>query len=632
MLTDAPDKFRDAIRAAGLSPPDTIEPGRFHRFPGDGKRNGNKAGWCKLFDDGRGGIYGDYSTGLSQTWQVEHAHSLTPAERETFRRKVAEAKAQAAAKRQAEHEQAACIASERWLAAAPARPDHPYLVAKGVKPHGIRQQGDVLLIPMRNASGELRSLQTIAPNGEKRFPHGGQVEGCYFSIGKPDRVLCIDEGFATAASTHEATGHAVAVAFTAANIEAVAVALRAKLPAVRIIVCADDDYRTAANPGIQKATNAARAVNGFLAVPEFGDERPDGATDFNDLARHRGADAVGRCIANARAPDVAESPANVQNTPAADPDSDAWPEPSPLEAKIPSEAYPLDALPTAIRAAVEEVRAFTKAPVVLVASSALAALSLVAQAHIDIARADKLTGPVGLFLLTIADSGERKSTCDSFFVRVIREYEAQQAEAAAPELQAHKANLDAWEAKRSAILENIRKEARQGKGTTVREDELRKLEGTKPKAPRVPRLVYGDATPEALTWNLAKSWPSAGVLSSEAGAIFGAHGMGRDSLMRYLATLNELWDGKPQHFDRRTSESYTVRGARLTVALQIQEATLRSFFDRSGGLARGSGFLARFLIAWPESTMGNRPFDDPPKSWPALAAFHRRIAEILAIA
>jgi len=65
------------------------------------------------------------------------------------------------------------------------------------------------------------------------------------------------------------------------------------------------------------------------------------------------------------------------------------------------------------------------------------------------------------------------------------------------------------------------------------------------------------------------------------------------------------------------------------MALQIQEATLRSFFDRSNGLARGTGFLARFLVAWPKSTIGNRPYVEAPPSWPALAAFHQRIALIL---
>jgi putative DNA primase/helicase len=105
--------------------------------------------------------------------------------------------------------------------------------------------------------------------------------------------------------------------------------------------------------------------------------------------------------------------------------------------------------------------------------------------------------------------------------------------------------------------------------------------------------------------------------------------MNRDSIMRNLSLLNILWDGGTLSIGRRTSESFTVRGARLTVALQVQEMTLRSFFERSGGLARGTGFLSRFLVAWPESTQGCRPFTEAPPNWPHLAAFHRRIAALL---
>ena len=82
---------------------------------------------------------------------------------------------------------------------------------------------------------------------------------------------------------------------------------------------------------------------------------------------------------------------------------ETWPNPQPLTEKIEAEDYPLDALPKSIGAAVEEVLGFTKAPVVLVASSALASLSLATQAQVDIKRAEKLTGPTGLFLLSIAD-------------------------------------------------------------------------------------------------------------------------------------------------------------------------------------------------------------------------------------
>jgi putative DNA primase/helicase len=178
-------------------------------------------------------------------------------------------------------------------------------------------------------------------------------------------------------------------------------------------------------------------------------------------------------------------------------------------------------------------------------------------------------------------------------------------------------------------LAAIKQAAKTGKSTDTLQETLHELEGDKPEPPRVPKLLRGDDTPENLAWVLARQWPSAGVMTAEAGLVLGAHGMGAESVMRNLGLLNILWDGGTLAIGRRTSESFTVRGARLTMGLQVQEATLRSFFDRSKGLARGTGFLARFLISWPESTQGARPFSDPPDAWPLLATFHRRLSYIL---
>jgi putative DNA primase/helicase len=265
----------------------------------------------------------------------------------------------------------------------------------------------------------------------------------------------------------------------------------------------------------------------------------------------------------------------------------------------------------------------------LIASSALAALSLAIQAHVDVKRADKLHGPTSLFLLAIADSGERKSTCDSFFTKAINDYQAEQQEAAKPLFKAHKSEHDAWDAQRGGLKEKIKALAKEGKPSAEQEQLLRELDAKEPTTPKVPRLIYGDATPEALTFSLAKQWPSGGVISSEAGSVFGGHAMSGDSVMRNLAVLNQLWDGATLSTERRTSESFTVRGARLTMALQVQEATIRAFFDNSKGLARGTGFLARFLVSWPESTQGTRNFTEAPTNWPALTAFNNRLTAIL---
>ncbi|MDP4743749.1 MAG: DUF3987 domain-containing protein [Porticoccaceae bacterium] len=618
-MIDAISQFCDAIYAAGLEPPDVIETGKLHRFPGIGKRNGNTAGWCKLFDDGLGGCFGDWSSGFSENWQAKRDKPFSHSERSAFMQRVNEARTQAEEARQEKYTEAAGKAAAIWNAAEPANIEHPYLDRKNINPNGTRLYKNALAIPMCSG-GEICSLQFIAEDGSKKFLSGGRVSGCYFSIGNTTgaEALCIAEGFATGATIHQATGYPVAVAFNAGNLETVAKAMRERFPNLPLIICADDDAATEGNPGITKANHAAKVTGAKIARPVFGDTRPEGVTDFNDMAALVGLDAAANAIKEA----VLISHEGMT-------DDNDWPAPLPLSAKIEPEPYPLDALPDTLLAAVEEVRGFTKAPIPLVASSALAALSLAVQAHADVKRAEKLTGPVGLFLLTIADSGERKSTCDSFFMQAIRDYEANQAEEAKPLVKDFNAAKEAWDAKRGGIKEKIRQLSKTGKSTHEQEAALRDLEHEKPEPPRVPRLIYGDATPEALKWNLAMGWPSGGVVSSEAGLVFGAHGMGKDSVMRNLATLNQLWDGADIATERRTTESFTVRGARLTIALQVQEATLRSFFDRSGALARGTGFLARFLVAWPKSTQGHRPFSDPPDSWPALAKFNQRIASIL---
>ena len=306
-----------------------------------------------------------------------------------------------------------------------------------------------------------------------------------------------------------------------------------------------------------------------------------------------------------------------------------WGDPQPLIAKIEPLEYPLDALPSGIREAVEEVGSFVKAPVAMVASSALGAVSIAAQPHVDIKRAEKLTGPVSTFSLTIAPSGERKSTVDAIFTSATKQFETEQAELAEPKLKEYSAELSAWNAEREGMLSAIKHAGREGKNSTKMKDDLKRLEQEEPEKPRVPKLILMDETPENLAYTLAKKWPSAGVVSSEAGVVFGAHGMGYDSVMRNLALLNVLWDGGSLTIGRKTSESFTVKDVRLTVALQIQDKTLQKFFEKTGELARGTGFLARFLISWPESTQGYRLFTEPPKVWPKLAVFDRRISEIL---
>lgn len=396
-----------------------------------------------------------------------------------------------------------------------------------------------------------------------------------------------------------------------------------------VVLLPDND-----EPGREHALKVASALHGVAksiklillpGLPEKGD-----VSDF--IAQHEDPEMAAERLATIidgsptwepGAEPGSETKGNRQS------DEHIFGDPQPLVEKTLPAPYPTEALPGTVRQAVEEVQAFVKAPMALVASSALAAVSVVVQAHIDIERAKKLTGPTSLNFLTVADSGERKTSCDGFFNSAVRAFEMEQYKLFKPILSKHEAEKRGWAAKRAGLLEAIKKAAKGGRDTLKLDADLVDLQAIEPITPRRPQILLMDQTPEALAMHLAHRWPSAGILSAEAGVIFGAHGMSTDSVMRNLALLNILWDGGVFDQGRKVAESVRVEGARLTLGLQVQENPLRVFFERSNGLARGTGFLARFLISWPESTMGERMFTEAPKNWPALAQFHQRMSEIL---
>lgn len=217
-----------------------------------------------------------------------NARELTPSEKKEFDRRMRAMQRQHEAEKLERQAAAARTAGLSWGAAFPAG-EHPYLSAKGVKAYGLRVSGNLLLVPLRDTAGMLHNLQTIAPDGSKRFMPDGRVKGCFHTIGRVSGKVLICEGYATGATLHEQTSHAVAVAYNSGNLLPVAKALRSKYPCIDLVLCADDDWQTDGNPGLTAATAAAREVGGLLAVPDFtGLARGPKDTDFNDLHRLAG--------------------------------------------------------------------------------------------------------------------------------------------------------------------------------------------------------------------------------------------------------------------------------------------------------------------------------------------------------
>ncbi|MGH8578186.1 MAG: toprim domain-containing protein [Gammaproteobacteria bacterium] len=277
-----PDALRAACANMGIVYRDLPADGRWHTTDINGDPRGRGDGRIKLFSDGEGGIVCNWKSGESLPFFADNGYSLTGAER-TERELKRQTRIREVREKEDRCHAAARDRAQALWSAAPRVFWHPYLRRKRVRSHGLRQyHGDLviagmpcdgaLIVPARDTGGAIHTLEFI--HTDKRFLPGGDYRARYFAIGTPGDTLCIVEGYASGATVHEATGHAVAVAFSAGNLTPVARALRAKYPAIKIILCADNDRFTPGNPGVTSAAEAARAVGGLIAVPRFPDLGP----------------------------------------------------------------------------------------------------------------------------------------------------------------------------------------------------------------------------------------------------------------------------------------------------------------------------------------------------------------------
>lgn len=338
MVTESLSEFVDAMNAAGCNPysaADIKPAGKWDAYKLHDDAGSKKRGYYRLTVDGDFvvGQFGDRRQGETHTWTSKTKRQWTPEEKAAWKARVESEKKAAEEERQVLARAAADDALARWNSAVPASPDHPYLARKKIEPLGIKQHGDILLVPMWYQNGTV-NLQKITSDGEKLFLKNGRVDGAYYALTNRTEsrdVIIIAEGFATAASIKMAfPDKPVICAFNAGNLLPVARDFRAKLPHARIVIAADDDAFTFKNPrhkdvadvnaadvagvdpmwaewlengwlyntGRDKATIAATKCNGYVIWPEF-EALGTKPTDFNDLHVLSGIDAVRDRIAPA---------------------------------------------------------------------------------------------------------------------------------------------------------------------------------------------------------------------------------------------------------------------------------------------------------------------------------------------
>lgn len=298
---------------------------------------------------------------------------------------------------------------------------------------------------------------------------------------------------------------------------------------------------------------------------------------------------------------------------------EVYPEPLPLyRSPEDPKPFPMEALGP-LEGVVREVIRIVQAPEALVAASFLAAAAYAAQGVADV-EVDGRKHPLSLYLLTIAESGERKTAVDLVATHPIREWQKTLQGKLREARVAYQAELDTWEAQRKAILSN------KDLSPEERVEALKTL-GPKPTPPWNGIVLTTEPTVEGLTRLLATGWPSIGLFVNEGGVFLGGYAMSKDHRLRAIATLSTLWDGQPLDRVRVGDGATLLYGRRLAAHIMAQPEVAKGLLNDP--LAQEQGILARFLLAHPKSTAGTRRYvAEDPKETPAFRRY-QEVVEVL---
>jgi len=536
--------FKDKMAKSGLLIDQPIADKRIHRFDID--KPGDKAGWYILFDGNfSAGIAGNWKTGERIKWCSKNFSKMNKVEKSEYRKKIASAKKLYEEDLKTQHAAAKAEAMKIWENAKPASVDHPYLKKKKVKSFGLRVFESGLVLPAFDENGELWTVQTIRPDGQKRFLTGGKKRGCYFRIPGND-VLRIAEGYATGATIHLATGATVFVAFDSGNLKPVSLIVRRKHPDREITICADNDLWKEGNPGLKKAKEAAMEINGKVIIPEFKnvESKP---TDFNDLHIIEGLDVVKAQLENNSDLSIKEDKEDTELS--------EWDNARELFPRIP---FPWEVLQLKIAESLKQLaRSCATSPLALV-GAAIAILASVLGSTVGVSPKKNWIEWLIFWFADIRPSGSGKTPAARKLCNVLYSCQSQA------------------EADRKSRLD----------------EEMEKQPKDRQEIPRTRSYFITDLTLEGLRADITGHAGSVCIMDELSSFITG------QNQYKKKGNDREAWlaihDGNPARIVR-AKESMTISGARISLFGGIQPRVWQMCFSGEKGLFLEDGTVYRFL-------------------------------------
>ncbi len=248
------------------------------------------------------------------------------------------------------------------------------------------------------------------------------------------------------------------------------------------------------------------------------------------------------------------------------------------------------------------VGAKIKAPLDLGLMAILSTYSTLTQSIIDVLRPKAGVGPVSLYTLGIAESGERKTAISNYLLNTIIKYQEEEVERYSVNLKMFEFERTCHDVEVNNLKADILKKQLEGESIEEFKNKLKYLLEAEPKSPKTPQFILEDATPEAFATHLHEGLGHAALISSEGSTIMNGRAMHSQSVAMY----NKFWGGETCSVNRNKGKSYVLTEPRVVISIMAQPKAIDKFMNKKGDEARGIGFLARFLICEPPSTQGNR--------------------------
>lgn len=290
--------------------------------------------------------------------------------------------------------------------------------------------------------------------------------------------------------------------------------------------------------------------------------------------------------------------------------------------------FPVDALPEPLCQFVKEASVSFQVPPDLVAIPVLGVTALCLTKRIEVCIKSDWSVSVNLWLVIVYPSGGRKTSVLNYVTRPLIEWERQEADRVAPEIEKAKARKRVLE---EAANQAIREAAKDAHDPTKRQAaENASVDASGVNIPPLPQLFTGDATPEALVKHLAEQAGRFAIVASEPRFLEALQQYNRAGENIPLASILECYGDVNIRRSRATTRYISIDRPALTIIMAVQPRILTGLLGKEAFVT--SGFTGRVLWSLPKSNIGYRDVDPPPISNTGSAAYRDLVLNLLSIA